>query len=154
MGLDMYLYAVPKKAKIESLDDFDKYCDDADARNDDEGYLIPAQWRKANAIHGWIIDHCKCLEQDVLYEVTQEDILQLLGTCVNVLLNKDKAEKYLPTCQGFFFGTYEYDGWYEYNLMHTIELLGRTLSENHDIKEVNGEEVSVELNKFYYYASW
>lgn len=154
MGLDMYLYAVPKSAKIDSLDDFNKFCEDADARGDDESCEVYAQWRKANAIHGWIADHCKCLEQDVLYEVTQKDILQLLGTCINVLLNKEKAEKYLPTCQGFFFGTYEYDAWYEYNLMQTIEQLGHALAMNWDSKKKGDEEVSVELNKFYYYASW
>lgn len=154
MGLDMYLYALPKKSKIESLKDFDDLYDKADARGDDEYFEVWAQWRKANAIHGWFINHCKCIEENTLYEVTQEDILQLVGTCVNVLLNKEKAEKCLPVCQGCFFGDYEYDAWYEHDLMQTIEFLGHALSMNWGCKKVKGEETSTELRKFYYYASW
>ena len=154
MGLDMYLYAVPKNSKIETIDDFVKLEDEADARGDDESFEVYAQWRKANAIHGWFADHCKCIEKDVLYEVTQKDLLQLVGVCANVLLNKEKAEKYLPTCSGPFFGSYDYGSWYEYNLMQTIEFLGHALATNWDSKKKGDEEVSVELKKFYYYASW
>ena len=90
MGLDMYLYA--------------------------KHPLYPERewyWRKANAIHGWFvknvqddIDNCGC------YPVSQDQLRELLGKVQEVISNPEKAEEILPTMQGCFYGTYEYDEWY------------------------------------------
>lgn len=160
MGLDMFLYAIPKHAKIDSLDEFSKYCNEAELHsmdNDHDGFIVAAQWRKANAVHGWFTEHCKCLEPEVLYEVTQKDILNLIETCTQVLLSKNKkemAEKYLPPTKGCFYGSYEIDGYYDYHLLRVIGDLGKVLADDHDLKKINGEYVSVNYNKYYYYAYW
>jgi hypothetical protein len=51
------------------------------------------------------------------------------------------ADEELPTQQGFFFGSYEYDEWYFGDLKQTVEIIDNALSVSDDWS-------------FYYSSSW
>ena len=55
--------------------------------------------------------------------VSVSRIKELRDLCNRVLENHDLAPKLLPTCEGFFFGTQDYDDWYFDNIQYTKELL-------------------------------
>ena len=106
-------------------------------------------WRKANAIHNFFItqtgkeDNCEPIRipigilrnlyercKTILKDNTQEkeEIYQDLegnekARMVKVLKDDTKAKELLPTCEGFFFGSTEYDEWYVDDLERTIEIL-------------------------------
>ena len=44
--------------------------------------------------------------------MTLDDVEELLEACKQVLADHSKAEELLPTCDGFFFGSTDYDEWY------------------------------------------
>lgn len=102
MGLDMYLYRKPRK---------------------DEGIKDDIQlvyWRKCNAVHDYFVgdaDEDNCTE----FVVTKEDIANLIIKCATVLNNKALAQDILPTREGFFFGSYDYDQWYYDGLTDTVK---------------------------------
>ena len=83
MGLDMYLY----KKEVEEV----------------------AYWRKANAIHGWIINHTNAIDDCTPITLRKQDLYELREVCIKVLESnsKDLAEELLPPTSGFFFGSYE-----------------------------------------------
>lgn len=133
-----------------------------------------AYWRKANQIHGWFVNNCEERIADVKYDVTREDLENLLDTCEKVLgiLNKSKMEttqvvggwkggeqynvdhevyvdtdeimELLPPTQGFFFGSGDIDEWYKQNIEETITTLKEELSIPNDGYGADYE----------YYASW
>lgn len=45
-------------------------------------------------------------------EITKENVTALLERCNSVLADHSKAEELLPTMEGFFFGSTEYDSHY------------------------------------------
>lgn len=73
----------------------------------DEVYL-----RKANQIHGFFLDNGYDDERQGHQRVKKEVILELISTIKEVLAQHELAPELLPTCPGFFFGSYEYDDWY------------------------------------------
>jgi hypothetical protein len=103
-----------------------------------------AYWRKANAIHGWFVDHCQdgvdeCQESYVGREKLQE----LLDTITKVLNDNSLADELLPPQQGFFFGSDKIDKWYLEDLKFTKDRLTQVL-----------EEPSLQNWDFYYQSSW
>lgn len=162
MGLDMYLrkenymctydfdqqpYSHPKKVNvvvdIEYEDGHKKTVQLNDDINDSGGLFIQtpfAYWRKANSIHRWFLTHLPEGDTDRCQPipVTGKELLKLVDLCKEVLADHDKAEELLPTQEGFFFGTYEYDEWYFQDLENTIRQLK-------DVKEEDD---------FIYQASW
>lgn len=153
MGLDMYLELVPKDKEPKTAEEYFDKSEAAYESGLDFDEKV-AYWRKANAIHNWFCNHCKCLEDQVLYKVTREDVLRLIGTICRVLaaseINPDTnmikdsslAEELLPTCNGCFFGSTDYDDWYIDQLEFSIEELGKALGAM--------EKDTV----LFYYASW
>ena len=131
-------------------------------------------WRKANQIHGWFVSNCEERVPDVKYDVTREDLENLLETCKKVLgiLNQsevkitqvvggwksgeqymvdhevydttDEIMKLLPPTQGFFFGSDSIDQWYKETIEETITTLEEELSVP---QEGYGSD-------YEYYASW
>lgn len=104
-------------------------------------------WRKANAIHQWIVDNCaegvdNC--QDVL--VSNEKADRLLELCKLVLEDHSQASEELPTQSGFFFGSQEYGDWYFEDLEYTKDLLTKVLD---FLKTKEGEDYRI-----VYCASW
>jgi hypothetical protein len=99
-------------------------------------------WRKQNAIHDWFvktignnIDECQEMW------VSREHLEQLKTMCQLVLTVPVRASEFLPTQDGFFFGSTEYDEWYFQGLIDTIGIIDHCLSLPDDIQ-------------FYYQASW
>ena len=118
MGLDMYLY---EKQTHEV-----------------------AYWRKANAIHGWIINHADVIDNGTPVPLTKQDLYDLREVCIKVLdgHTKEIALELLPPTEGFFFGNNEIDEWYWSDVSDTIDKLNTAL------------EQSVDDAMFEYYASW
>ena len=89
-----------------------------------------AYWRKANQIHKWFVDHVQDGNDDCEeYRVTRDQLQLLLDNCKLVLMNKEEAKTLLPRQEGFFFGSYEYDEFYWYDIQDTIDQLEKILNE-------------------------
>lgn len=145
MGLDMYLtkktfignqyeHREPVEISIPSLHHIQpkriSYIEEA------VGY-----WRKANAIHGWFVNHVQEGKDDCeQYYVSKQNLRDLRTVCQSVLDDPKLAPTLLPVQSGFFFGSTDYDEWYITNLNTTIEILDAVLAE--------GE------GDIYYRASW
>jgi hypothetical protein len=129
-------------------------------------------WRKSNQIHNWFVNNVQDGKDDCgEYYVSVDQLKELLGVCKNVLEHIEKSEKtkqmvevgwsdgkpmmeevevyvspeieeLLPTTDGFFFGSTEYDEYYVSDIKSTITELETILSEDN----TNGE--------FYYSSSW
>lgn len=84
-----------------------------------------AYWRKANQIHNWFVNNvCDGVDDCSMYfYVPVEKLQELVKLCKLVLEDNSMAEKLLPTCEGFFFGSTEYNDDYYYELEHTIDML-------------------------------
>lgn len=139
MGLDMCLYRktsvknwdysenkyeviVTKNGEPHSKIDADKICE----VQEEIGY-----WRKANAIHGWIVENVADGVDDCseIY-IPFERIKELQDLCKEVLKKPHKAADLLPVTTGFFFGTYEYDEWYFDSLSETVGILDQCREED------------------------
>ena len=148
MELDMYLskrtyigneYRKPEdKIKIENPKLSSVNVDKITYITENVGY-----WRKANAIHGWFVnevqegnDNCK------EYRVDKDDFKKLLVIIKKILKEPSSAKKLLPTYEGFFFGSYEYDKYYIEDLEYTKKLLEEIIAKNDDYGE------------YYYQSSW
>lgn len=147
MGLDQYLYArqyVSRKDYDTKIGDYDYATNPAfqaivdaldvndlvDSEWSGMSVLVPVgYWRKANAIHGWIVENCadgvdEC--QDIY--IPREKAQELLALCIAVIERPSRAMELLPPKQGFFFGNYEVDEYYIWDLQHTIEILEKVLN--------------------------
>ena len=160
MGLDMYLYL----RKYESDFDNQKYpfypkelkeLEDKIAQRNYKSIYTEFQvgyWRKANAIHNWIVTNCaKGVDNCQEIYMSKSNLQHLLDTCKEVLSDHSKAEDLLPTKDGFFFGNLEYNEWYFKDLNYTVELLTDVLK----LLDDNEKEQSFYL--YYdviYQASW
>lgn len=87
-------------------------------------------WRKANAIHSWFLENCAAkdpfnnpIDDCRPIEIPLEKLEELLDTCKEVLEDHSLAKKLLPTEDGFFFGSTEYDEWYFRAIEETIEII-------------------------------
>lgn len=65
----------------------------------------------------------------------------------------------LPTQKGFFFGSYEYDGWYLQSLVETIEMLDELFEKHEEIYKKINEDIKNNIQNatrltYYYQASW
>ena len=65
-------------------------------------FLIPFVESKI----GYELDDCEPVK------LTKDDLEDLVNRCKEVLANHKKAETLLPTRDGFFFGSVNYDDWY------------------------------------------
>ena len=104
-----------------------------------------AYWRKSNQIHKWFVDNVQDGKDDCdEYPVNRATLKKLQDLCVEVIKNKDVAKDTLPTQEGFFFGSYEYDDWYFHDLEDTINQI-------QDVLENYKEEDNWSLS---YQSSW
>ena len=132
MGLDMYLNA----RKFTSKDYFrpelyNKLVQEAPFALDTATLEVNvAYWRKSNQIHAWFVKHVQGGQDDCReYSVSRDQLQLLVDNCKLVLMQKEEAANLLPTQEGFFFGSYEYDEWYFKDIQDTIEQLERILNE-------------------------
>ena len=150
MGLDMYLTA---KRYVSDYNDQDKVLGTELMRHFPE--LRPEEtvrnievrlgyWRKANAIHKWFVDNVQEGTDDCSsYWVSSERLVELRDRCQRILDFKHLAAGQLPTTEGFFFGSTEYDEWYFKDIENTRDIIIRAL----ELQESGGWDIE-------YQSSW
>lgn len=100
-------------------------------------------WRKANAIHKWFVENIQGGEDDCRrYYVEREQLTELRDLCAKLCTQREMAEETLPTADGFFFGSTEYDEWYWNDIEGTVQGLDKALQAFDDKWH------------FYYRSSW
>ena len=98
-------------------------------------------WRKANAIHKWFVDNIQDGNDDCgEYRVSEEQLNKLLKLCETVIANPGMAYKILPTEDGFYFGSTDYDEYYHQDIK--------------DTKAIIEEALKDPSNEVYYSSSW
>lgn len=109
---------------------------------EDVGY-----WRKANQIHNWFVENCgEGVDECQEIPVTRQDLETLLKICKEILKRKawkSYAREHLPTQEGFFFGSTDYDDYYLEDIKSTVEIIEPLLTEEED-----------GYTSYYYQASW
>lgn len=148
MGLDMYLKAKKYISEHFDKETFEKVNSLNLGQKNMKVNEVVAEamyWRKANAIHDWFVRECQGgIDECQETYVKTEDLKRLRDLCREVLSNKKKAEKLLPTKSGFFFGDVNYDEWYLDYVQNTETGLSKILE---DEELTNGWD-------FYYQSSW
>jgi hypothetical protein len=146
MGLDMYLNA--KRFLWHSESDLatnikNNFPDLPEHMQVQEVTVKAMYWRKANAIHKWFVDNVQeGVDDHREFEVSLEQLEELLEVIEEVLDNPERAGALLPPQEGFFFGGKEMDEWY-------WEQLKRTQSK---LQELFTRDWRSWV--FYYRASW
>lgn len=159
MGLDMYIYNrkyvrnswnnncdVTVTITGKDYDSNTKSFTPFEEKHKNVVYLIQevGYWRKANAIHKWFVDNvCDGKNDCNPYYFNINKLQKLKDTCQSVLDNHDLAPTLLPTYQGCFYGTYDYDEYYFDNLKDTIKIIDNII-DNYDSYN----------DALYYEASW
>lgn len=113
-----------------------------DKRNKDGTRKNIIDWRKANQIHGYFAEVLGYTENCNSFEVTKEQLQELLNVINKVLNSEEMAQELLPTCAGFFFGSYEYNEYYFNELVITSKKLTQ------ELKNAKDDDI------YYYTASW
>ncbi len=165
MGLDSYLY---KKTSVEVGGDTplnERYSVEvkkggfnSKIKPERISYIIEhvGYWRKFNALHNYIVENYADGRDEFqkigLHEDDLREMLNTLNQAKDVLdrnvsdeVKADKLSRILPTAEGFFFGSNEYDDYYAENVAYTISLLTDLLDECEGC-----EDDCI----FYYQASW
>lgn len=148
MGLDMYLYADKYVSRTDWTNHdyssgeqppanpvFDEIVSTlkADKLVDNEYTGITVSipvgyWRKANAIHGWIVNNCADgVDECQRIGISKDKAEELVSICKEVIKNKSKANELLPPQSGFFFGSYDIDEWYINDLKRTVSIFTKIL---------------------------
>ena len=117
MGLDMALYSAKRE-------------------NDEIAY-----WRKFNALHQWFVENLEGVDNCEYSPVSKEKLEELVKTLEE--LQKTKNTELLPTQDGFFFGSTDYDGRYWEQVDDTISILKNIL-----------EDFDFENDQLLYSANW
>ena len=100
-------------------------------------------WRKANAIHKWFVENVQGGEDNCQrFYVEREQLTELRDLCAKLCTQREMAEETLPTADGFFFGSTEYDEWYWNDIEGTVQGLDKALQAFDDKWQ------------FHYRASW
>lgn len=101
-----------------------------------------AYWRKANAIHQWFVKNVQeGIDNSSDYYVSRDLLKELLNEVDLSLKARHLAPALLPTQEGFFFGSQEYDEYYWQDMEDTKKTLTEILA------EPKGGD-------FYYSSSW
>lgn len=107
-----------------------------------ESYVSHEQLRELVSLCKKVLDALETVEGDVKVgqRYTQEGGWEDLTKPGKLIAQKGLAEKLLPTQEGFFFGSTDYDEYYVQDLQSTIDQIEPLLAED------DGD--------FYYRASW
>lgn len=159
MGLDMYLHREVSVPAYDIDDGPDGYFAKGRARaqriadaieeplvavgSSYEVHIPVAYWRKANAIHAYIVDtHGGGVDECQNIDLEAADLRELVRLCKEVLADPAKAPDLLPTQSGFFFGSTDYGEDYLHDLRETVSMLEAGLA------------IAGEHPYFVYRASW
>ncbi|WP_416150318.1 hypothetical protein ACM26V_04875 [Salipaludibacillus sp. HK11] len=151
MGLDMYLFSLPKiegmeydeiqsaNARLRQLEEaqnetyekvkphikhFEEFGMSWDSLMEEIAY-----WRKANQIHHWFVENIRNGEDDPCFTeiVTKNHLQDLYNLCLKVFTNRNNPQDSLPTRPGSYFGRYGYDDFYYWQIEDTKSLLENLL---------------------------
>lgn len=135
MGLDMYLRAKrylsdwrdSDKPIIEGMKKIPGLVPEGATPN---GVQCEAMyWRKANHVHQWFVQNVQDgVDNCGYYWVSRERLQELVDLCKSIVADHSLAKKLLPTQDGFFFGSTEYDEWYFSDLQDTVDGLEKALA--------------------------
>ena len=103
-------------------------------------------WRKVNCIHRFFLDQTGSDHDKATIYLELEHLKELYHRIEQILENHSLAEELLPTQEGFFFGSTEYDEYYFKDLEDTLEPLGEIIQELNQNDEI--------LYDLVYIASW
>jgi hypothetical protein len=167
MGLDMYLFSVPKiegmdlddilvasgslsnleeeqKETYERVKPYIKHFEEFDSSWSSLREEV-AYWRKANQIHNWFVENLHNGEDEPCFtqEVTKENFKDLYNLCLKVLTRKVDPDEILPTKPGCFFGSTAYDPFYYNEVEETKSILAALL-----------ENFNFETHYLVYQCSW
>ena len=138
MGLDMYLTGKRYMSKMFREEDeqkqtaiqqlFPELADKkgrwGDASPVKEVQIEAGYWRKANAIHDWFVKNVQGGEDKCRpHYVSREQLEELKAICNRVLAFRHLATDLLPTTDGFFFGSTNYDEYYFQDLEQTVKII-------------------------------
>lgn len=84
-----------------------------------------AYFRKVNCIYRYFQPRLK----DEMCRVTKDDIKDIIERATKVLLAHDEetSHELLPTQEGFFFGSTDYDNWYYHDMVEILRECGKLL---------------------------
>jgi hypothetical protein len=155
MGLDMYLGAsfyfggyehikATEKKHFDAITNLIGIQDLVSPHAPSVTVKVPVMyWRKANAIHGWFIDHCSRDQVDdcqPIY-VGRSDLEKLLEA-VTKEINREEDSGLEPR-DGCFFGSQKKDEWYYEQVEDTRK----------DLQKILADE-RLKYADFTYHASW
>ena len=154
MGLDMYLYKKHHVKNYNYQPAKSRHCVTVTKAGMLRTDINPAhitsvteevaRWRKTNAVHKWFVDTVQDgVDNCATYVVDAAQLAALLDIVTRVLDAPATATKLLPTYDGSFFGSEDYDDDYYADLMSTQEVLTAVLA------APNPEDAS-----FAYQADW
>ena len=112
MGLDINVTKIAKsmvKTNTNSWKDYEKLIDELNDI-DCENFEFLAYFRKVNFLFEFFSGSLN--EEETTAVITRGGMEELIEKCEFVLNNRDKASEILPTCDGFFFGSLDYDDYY------------------------------------------
>ena len=152
MGLDMYL---KRKLNVYSFGE-NNYSINVTKNGEPLPFINPEKvdgvledvgyWRKFNALHNWFVDNVQDgVDECQTSEVALEQLMELLELLKKVQKYPDNAPELLPTTEGFFFGSIEYDDDYFEEVSETIEMLEKLIAD---------DEKYDEYFEYFYRASW
>jgi len=149
MGLDMF-FSAKKHSDNETRTEVKKiakgFCEEWEVR---EIVYEVLYLRKANAIHDWFVENVQDGEDDCKeYHVPHSKIVDLYDIICEVLKNRERASELLPTTNGFFFGSTEYDEWYFDGLEYTQKVFEPI------VEAIKAEDMMIYDFVFYYRSSW
>ena len=163
MGLDMYLYRNfsmyagtnketlnAKKEQIKAI--FPELF--LSNEHSIEIHEVVAYWRKANAIHNWMVQNVQDGNDDCYYHYVSIEQIQTLRDLAEKALHSKTPEEILPTLSGFFFGSTEYDDSYREDMSDTVKQLDKVLAIHKQTAEAiknSGIDYYVEYE---YISSW
>ena len=141
MGLDMYLFGTKNfsvftrnsvKPPLEKTFEFTSLINNHGMENAPLDYDTPwsnydikfpiMYWRKSNQIHQWFVQNVQAgTDNCAEYSVGIDQLRLLSKTIEPALVSTAAASELLPTTEGFFFGSQEYDSYYFEDLKQTKE---------------------------------
>jgi len=145
MGLDMYLY---KKHYVKSSDyNVSVKEGNKKAKNINNKRIVyvieeVSYWRKFNALHNYFVNVSQNGNDDCKeYWVSRDDLIGLVVRLRHIKDNPKCAKEILPTEEGFFFGSQDYDEYYYNEINNTLETIQSLLDEDNS-------------DDYFYRASW
>lgn len=103
-----------------------------------EKHRTVGYFRKVNFLVRYFADLGFDVENQIPFYITKEQVLELRNRCKSVLEDHSQAEDLLPTMEGFFFGSTDYDDYYFEDVEQVLKYCEETLLPMFD--ELDGRE--------------